>query len=186
MKIISKTFYDLIFAQKECYKIKKLFFSFKHLYNFLPNKYISSTPKIMPDASFKHSWGIFLAYPCNILSLILEYRGNKITKSFKNKVEFSNRFRRQNLYFFQINSMVTIDATFLGNEGRLINHGCITNCFTRTLKHSNGKFVLIISQKKIGVLEEIVYDYKINIDDTDYDQIQCLCFDVECKKEMMI
>jgi len=167
-------------------KIKKLFFSFKHLYNFLPNKYISSTPKIMPDASFKHSWGIFLAYPCNILSLILEYRGNKIMKSFKNKVEFSNRFRRQNLYFFQINSMVTIDATFLGNEGRLINHGCITNCFTRTLKHSNGKFVLIISQKKIGVLEEIVYDYKINIDDTDYDQIQCLCFDVECKKEMMI
>jgi len=186
MKIFSKTFYDLIFAQKECFKIKKLFFSFKHLYNFLPNKYISSTPKIMPDASFKHSWGIFLAYPCNILSLILEYRGNKIMKSFKNKVEFSNRFRRQNLYFFQINSMVTIDATFLGNEGRLINHGCITNCFTRTLKHSNGKFVLIISQKKIGVLEEIVYDYKINIDDTDYDQIQCLCFDVECKKEMMI
>ena len=185
-KIFSITFYDLILAEKECYKIKKLFFSFRHLCNFLPNKYISSRPKIIPDASFKHSWGIFLTYPCNILSLVLEYRGNKIRKSFKNKIEFSNRLRKQNLYFFQINSTGTIDATFLGNEGRLINHGCITNCFTRTLKHSNGKFVLIISKKKIGVSEEIFYDYRINIDDTDYDQIQCLCFDVDCKKEMMI
>ena len=186
IKNISKIIYDLISAQKAYYKIKKLLFSFRHLYNFLPNKYISSNPKIIPDASYKHSWGIFLTYPCNILSLVLEYRGNRIKKSFKNKIEFSNRFRRQNLYFFQINSIVTIDATFLGNEGRLINHGCITNCFTRALKHSNGNFVLIISKKKIGVLEEIFYDYKINIDDTDYDQIQCLCFDVNCKKEMMI
>lgn len=185
-KIFSEIFCDLVLAQKGCYKIEKLFFSFKDLYNFLPIKYISSNPRIIPYASYKHSWGIFLTYPSNILSLILEYRGNKIKKPFKNRIEYSNRFRKQNLYFFQINSIVTIDATFLGNEGRLINHGCKTNCFTRALKHSNGKFVLIISKKKIGVLEEIFYDYKINIDDTDYDQIQCLCFDVDCKKEMMI
>ena len=163
-----------------------MFLGFKRLHNCLPNKYIFSNSKILPGQSYKHSWGIHLTYPFRVLSLILEYRGIKLQKSLKNKVEHSNRFRRQDLYFFQLSSLLTIDATFIGNKGRLVNHACLTNCFTRLLKHSNENFVFIISRKKIGILEEICYDYKINIDDTDFEQLQCLCFETVCKKELMI
>ena len=185
LKSYFETPYDINVDKKNSFKTKHLFLSFKHYHNYLPKKYIFSNSKILAGQSYKHSWGIYLTHPCGILSLVLEYRGIKIQKSLKNKLESSNRFRRQNLYFFQSTSVQTIDATFFGNKGRLVNHSCITNCFTRVLKHSNENFVFIISRKKIGVLEEICYDYKINIDDTDFEQVQCLCFEPDCKKELM-
>jgi hypothetical protein len=181
-----KTFQHINVDKKNSPKIKHLFLSFKHLDEYLFKKYIFSNSKIFAGQSYKHSWGIYLTHPCRMLSLVLEYRGIKIQSSLKNKVECSNRFRRQDLYFFQSTSQLTIDATFIGNKGRLVNHACVTNCFTRVIKHSNESFVFIISRKKIRILEEICYDYKINIDETDFNQIQCLCFEPGCKKELMI
>ena len=142
--------------------------------------------KLLPELSFKHSTGLFCSLPLRALSVILEYRGLKIQKSLKNKVEQSNRYRNQNLFFFELNSLITVDATHSGNQGRLLNHSCKTNCFTKNINHGSQTFVFIISKRSTKFLEELCYDYRINIDDLDFDQIQCLCYDFACKKEVMI
>ena len=153
---------------------------------FLKYKGIKRKFCLFPSASYKHLSGIFTAYYLDTLSLILEYRGMKIPKYIKNKIEESNRHRKQNLYFFQLNPHITIDATFLGNQGRLLNHSCKTNCFTKSLVHGNKSAVFIVSKKIIKSLEELCYDYRLSIDDSDFNQVQCLCYNIECKKELMI
>ena len=141
--------------------------------------------EFFPYHSYRHSWGSFQPLFLEKMSLILEYRGLKIKRSFKNRIERSNRERSRDLFFFELNSQLTIDATFQGNQSRLINHCCKSNCFTRVLKHGWRDFVLILSRKNLKVLEEMSYDYRINSDDEDEDQIQCNCFCFECKKELI-
>ena len=158
--------------------------------NFIFSSNIKRKPKkifkFFPDLSFKHSFGSFQVFHLEKLSLILEYRGIRIKKKFKNKVETSNRGRDCDLFFFELNSSLTIDATFLGNQSRLINHGCRSNCFTRNFRHGYKNFVLLLSKQNLKILEELSYDYRINADDYDEDQIQCNCFNFECKKELII
>lgn len=144
------------------------------------------TFKYLANKSLKHSWGVFSNSYLGMLSIILEYRGLKTGKICKNKIENSNRHRKKNLFFFELNPKVTIDATFFGNVGRLLNHGCKTNSYTRILKHNKKNFVFIISKKSITFFEEICYDYRINIDEIDSEQIQCICFSLDCKKELTI
>ena len=142
--------------------------------------------KYLANKSLKHSWGVFSNSYIGILSIILEYRGLKTGKICKNTIENSNRYRKKNLFFFELNSKVTVDATFFGNLGRLLNHGCKTNSYTRIIKHNKKNFVFIISKKGIKIFEEICYDYRINIDELDPEQIQCICFNFDCKKELTI
>ena len=153
---------------------------------FLKYKGIKGKFSVFPSASYKHLFGIFTTYYLDTLSLILEYRGMSIPKYIKNKVEKSNRCRKQNLYFFQLNHYITIDATFLGNQGRLLNHSCKTNCFTKSLIHGYKSAVFIVSKKIIKNHEELCYDYRLSVDDSDLNQVQCLCYNFECKKELMI
>lgn len=170
-----KFFQDLFSKRKIFYTINSLKLKkSKKLIKFYPNK------------SFKHSGGVLSNSFLQTMSIILEYRGLRFQKSFKNIIEKSNRNRKQDLYFFELNSFLTIDATFFGNQGRQLNHECKTNSFTRILKHSNKNSVFIISKKIVDVFEELCYDYKINIDDSDSDQIQCICFNFECKKELLL
>jgi len=150
------------------------------------NKISKKNLRLIPHKSYKHLWGIFSLYFLEILTIVIEYRGPRIQKKFKNLIEKSNRNRKKTIFFFELNQTFTIDATFLGNQGRLINHDCKTNCFTRVLKHSYKNYVFIITKKKINRLEEMSYDYRMNIDDFDSDQIQCLCFNFDCKKELVI
>ena len=116
--------------------------------------------KYLANKSLKHSWGVFSNSYIGILSIILEYRGLKTGKICKNTIENSNRYRKKNLFFFELNSKVTVDATFFGNLGRLLNHGCKTNSYTRIIKHNKKNFVFIISKKGIKIFEEICYDKK--------------------------
>jgi len=180
--------FSLLNNLKENYNFTKNYF--KKFLNLNYNTFIKKLPKentrLRPHKSFKHSWGGFSLNFLETLTLLLEYRGSKIKSGFKNLIEISNRTRKKTIFFFELNQSITIDATFLGNLGRLLNHDCKPNCFTRVLKHSYKNYVFIITKRNISRLDEICYDYRINIDESDFDQIQCLCFNFDCKKELII
>ena len=173
-------------SEKSFFFLRKiLYFLFQLNYFSLNKNNLGKNYSFIPSNSYKHSSGMFSVHSCKILTICLEYRGKKIQKNSKNGIEKSNRDRQQDLYFFELSPLITVDATYIGNTGRLLNHACNSNCFTRVLRHGSKKFVFIVTRKNVSIIEELYYDYRVNIDDSDSDQIQCLCFDIVCRKELM-
>ncbi|KAJ1464987.1 hypothetical protein T484DRAFT_1581109, partial [Baffinella frigidus] len=125
--------------------------------------------------SFKHGWGLFSSKSIERLAILKEYRGKKIKHSEEFLLEIFYRFTDQNLFFFQLNKENILDATFSGNPSRLINHSCDPICFSRCIKHGFKNSIIIVSLNKISCFEEISYDYKINSDEFENEEIPCFC-----------
>lgn len=54
---------------------------------------------------------------------------------------------------------MTIDATFYGNEGWLLNHSCNPNCGSIIIWENEENKILIFSLWDIKKNEELTYDY---------------------------
>mmetsp|Transcript_44879 Transcript_44879/g.109506 ORF Transcript_44879/g.109506 Transcript_44879/m.109506 type:complete len:254 (-) Transcript_44879:802-1563(-) len=145
---------------------------------------INQKIKILP--SYKHGWGIFSPSGVSNMTIFSEYRGKYIKPSNLNKIEIFYRFSNQDLFFFKLNQAITVDATFSGNLGRLINHSCKPNCFSKIIFHSLKSHIMIISLKNLKKFEELVYDYRINSDEFDYEQIICCCQNLVCRKNLSL
>lgn len=146
----------------------------------LKNKKISILP------SFRHGWGIFSFFNFPIMTILSEYRGEGVKIFELNEKELFYRIMEKDLFFFRINRNKIIDATFEGNLGRLINHSCMANCFSRTIEHGGKDHVVVIIQRKIKVHEEFLYDYRINSDNFDFGQIICKCESFYCRRKLSL
>jgi len=140
--------------------------------------------KLSISLSQKHGWGIFVKYFLKKMTFISEYRGKYIQNYKTDFLESYYRYVNKNLFFFKLNSFITIDATFSGNIGRYINHSCSPNCFTKNINHGVEDFIILISSKNIKLFEELSYDYRINPDEFDIQQTICVCENVTCRKNL--
>lgn len=141
--------------------------------------------KIFP--SFKHGWGIFCQKK-NIpsMTILTEYRGESQKILNLNQIEIFYRFLRKDLFLFKLNEQKTIDATYKGNMGRLINHSCNPNCFSKIINHAGKNHILIITHMNLKNIDEIDYDYRINSDDHDFEQILCNCDTFFCRRKLSL
>jgi hypothetical protein len=144
----------------------------------------NGTMKIFP--SFRHGWGVYCKENIPTMTILAEYRGDSKRILDLNQIEIFYRFLEKDLFLFKLNEQKTIDATFQGNLGRLINHSCNPNCFSKKINHAGKNYILIINHKPLKNLEEIDYDYRINSDDHDSEQILCDCNTFFCKRNLCL
>jgi hypothetical protein len=94
--------------------------------------------------------GLFATAPIKKRTLIVEYRGRKLTTEQAEKVE-----ARGNRYLYEINSRWTIDGTTRKNLGRYANHSCRPNAEAHQIGHQ----VFIRAIKGIKPGDEITWNY---------------------------
>ena len=164
-------------------KIKLFPINFQEI-NFLTQRKKKTGLKIF--TSCKHGWGLFSSKTIEKLVVLEEYRGKKIKNWEEFLLEIFYRFTGLDLFFFQLNKENILDATFSGNSTRLINHSCDPACFSRCVKHGFKNSIIILSLQKISCFEELSYDYKINFDEFENEELICCCFGVFCRKTLEI
>jgi SET domain-containing protein len=94
--------------------------------------------------------GLFATAPIDKRTLIVEYKGRKLTTEQADKVE-----SRGNRYLYELNSRWTIDGTTRRNFGRYANHSCRPNAEAHQVGHR--MFIRAIKAIKPG--DEITWNY---------------------------
>ena len=94
--------------------------------------------------------GLFATAPIRKRTLIVEYKGRKLTTKQADKVE-----ARGGRYLYEINSRWTIDGATRRNLGRYANHSCRPNAESHRIGHR----VFLRAIKAIKPGDEITYDY---------------------------
>jgi len=93
------------------------------------------SPDIQITSSYMHGSGIIPLKHFERMSIIKEYRGKLIKDHDEYFLELFYNLIRQNLFFFTLDKIFVLDATYIGNSTRLMNHSCFPNCFSRLVKH---------------------------------------------------
>ena len=129
-----------------------------------------------------HAKGIFATENISKNKKIIEYMGEKITKSEgdrrseKRIKRYLNSKKTGSVYIFELNKKFDIDGSPKYNKARYINHSCNPNC---EVQISKGK-IWISSIKKIKKGDELSYDYGYEFDEDDYKDHVCKCNSKKC------
>ncbi len=129
-----------------------------------------------------HGSGIFASTSIKKNTKIIEYIGEKITKSEgdrrseKRLKKYLKSQKTGSVYIFELNKKYDIDGSPLYNKARYINHSCDPNC---EVVISNNQ-IWISSIKKIKKGEELCYDYGYEFDENDYTDHVCECGSKRC------
>ncbi|MBS3168436.1 SET domain-containing protein-lysine N-methyltransferase [Candidatus Woesearchaeota archaeon] len=128
-----------------------------------------------------HNNGVFAVKDIPKGTKIIEYVGNKITKSQSDKR--SDEILEENkknssygaVYIFELNKKYDLDGSVEWNTAKYINHSCSPNCEVNIIKGH----IWIISSKDIKKGEELFYNYGYEYDD-DYESHPCKCDSKNC------
>ncbi|KAF5370328.1 hypothetical protein D9758_006997 [Tetrapyrgos nigripes] len=104
-------------------------------------------------------FGLFLLESANNDDFIIEYVGELIYEpTWKSRSDLSKH--RKRAYPFKLNSTYDIDATYVGNESRYINHSWGNeNCVARVkLVHGDHR-IGIYATRRIEAGEELIMNY---------------------------
>jgi SET domain-containing protein len=110
--------------------------------------------------------GLFATKPIKKKTIIVYYRGQKITAA-----ESEKREARGNRYLYEINSKWVMDGASRRNVARYANHSCRPNCESDTRGHE----IFIKAIKNIEPGDEITYHYGKNYFDMFLRPIGCKC-----------
>lgn len=127
-----------------------------------------------------HEWGLFAMEPIGVDDMVIEYVGVQQRAIMADTLE--RKYEKLGIgssYLFKIDSETIIDATLRGNVARFINHSCTPNCTAKVILVEGQKKIVIYSKQAIQAGEEITYDYKFPIEETN--KIKCLCQTSGCR-----
>lgn len=127
-----------------------------------------------------HNKGVFAKKDIPKGTKIIEYIGEKITKSESQK-RAEKQFKKSKnhtvdggVYIFELNRKYDIDGKVPWNPAQYINHSCSPNCEVEIIK---GK-IWITSLRKIKKDEELSYNYGYDLDE--YKEHPCVCGSKNC------
>tara|TARA_B100001564_G_C20453173_1_gene584395 strand:+ start:289 stop:795 length:507 start_codon:yes stop_codon:yes gene_type:complete len=129
-----------------------------------------------------HGAGIFATEDISKNTRIIEYQGEKVTKSEGDRrselriKKYLNSNKAGSVYIFELNSRYDIDGYKKYNKAMYINHSCSPNCEVDIIR---GK-IWISSIKKIKKGDELSYDYGYEFDKDDYKDHICKCGSKKC------
>jgi SET domain-containing protein len=126
-----------------------------------------------------HGSGVYARIAIPSTHVIIEYRGERITKAESDRREEARlqRIRRGHdscTYIFHLNARHDLDARRGGNISRFINHSCQPNCHSE-LKRGR---IWIVAIKDIEPGEEITFDYGFAF--RDRADNPCRCGSAQC------
>ena len=129
-----------------------------------------------------HGKGLFAEGVIKSGNHIVEYVGEKITKSQSEKIADQQLKKAQKnreegqVYIFTLDKKYDINGNFPYNKARLMNHSCNPNCDTDIV---DGK-IWIRSFKDIKKGEELTYDYGFSFHKEDFRDHVCKCGAKNC------
>ena len=129
-----------------------------------------------------HGAGIFATRDIKKNTKIIQYIGDKVTKSEGDKrsaqriKKYLNSEKTGSVYIFELNKKYDIDGYVKRNNARYINHSCAPNCEVDIIDNE----IWIQSIKKIKKGEELSYDYGYSFDKDDYKDHICKCGSKNC------
>ena len=132
--------------------------------------------------SIIHGNGVVAAKNINKNEKIIQYIGEKITKSEGDKrseqriKKYLNSNKTGSVYIFELNKKYDIDGTPKYNKARYINHSCDPNCEVEIIENE----IWICSIKKIRKGDELTYDYGYEFDKDDFRDHVCKCGSKNC------
>jgi hypothetical protein len=125
---------------------------------------VADTAEVEFRRSPIHGWGGFARKPIARGARILEYLGERISKS-----ESLRRCMAENQFIFCLDDQYDLDGAIAGNAARLLNHSCAPNCGAEV---SEGR-IWIIADRDISAGEEITFNYGYDL--MDYLDHPCSC-----------
>lgn len=126
----------------------------------------TTSPYIVVKKSSIHNNGVFAKKDIPKGTRIIEYVGERITKSkalrIAEEVLEKSRLHQDNgaVYLFELNSRYDIDGNVPYNTARYINHSCDPNCEAEIIRGH----IWIISLRAIKKGEELSYNYSYDLE----------------------
>nr|KAG5705670.1 hypothetical protein BaRGS_026609 [Batillaria attramentaria] len=127
--------------------------------------------------------GLYAARDLEKHTMVIEYIGDLIRNEVANRRELEYENQNRGVYMFRIDNDTVIDATMAGGPARYINHSCSPNCAAEVVHFEKESKIIIITSRRISKGEELVYDYKFDLED-DQHKIPCMCGAPNCRKWM--
>lgn len=142
-------------------------------------------PMIEVRHSPVHGYGVFALRRIRKGTTVIEYLGDRITHEEADERYADKDAKDNHTFLFTVDARTVIDAGRHGNDARFINHGCDPNCESTLM----GKRVFIEAIRTIQPGEELVYDYQIQRDPADPDDVDeifaCRCGAPGCRGSML-
>lgn len=126
-----------------------------------------------------HDWGLYALERIPRGEMVIEYVGEVIRQQVAEIRE--KAYERSGIgssYLFRIDDDLVVDATKIGNLGRLINHSCDPNCTAKIITIGGQKKIVIYAKTDIQPGDEVTYDYHFPIEN---EKIPCLCGAARCR-----
>ena len=125
--------------------------------------------------------GLFATKPIKKRTIIVEYKGRRITNAEADRLEAQN-----SRYMYELNTRWTVDGSSRSNVARYANHSCRPNAESDVLlgpraQGRRGGMVIIRAIRNIQPGDEITYDYGKDYFDGFIKPIGCKC--VKCTEK---
>lgn len=146
----------------------------------------AKTPsRIQVKQSGVHGRGVYAVAPIAAGDKVIEYKGERIDWQEAERRHPHDPSDPNHTFYFQLESGLTIDALYGGNDARWINHSCAPNCETEEIQ---GR-VWIKALRDLQPGEELFYDYRLVLDARYTAKLkrayQCLCGAPNCRGTML-
>ena len=134
-----------------------------------------------------HGRGVFAARTIRKGTVIIEYRGQRMTWEAAIERPDSDPSNPQHTFFFGTSDGWVIDGGRRGNAARWINHSCAPNCDTY---EDDGGRVFIEARRTIRAGDELTYDYRLELDGRVTRKVRaeyaCHCGSKRCRGSLLI
>lgn len=140
----------------------------------------TKSPYVIKRKSSIHGYGIYARCDIPKGARVIEYVGDRITKSESVKRAEQNFLKAEQdqdhgaVYIFVLNKRYDIDGNVFYNTAKYINHSCDPNCETDIIR---GK-IWVIALRNIAKGEELYYNYGYDLDE--YEKHPCRCRTNRC------
>eukprot|EP00941_MAST-03F_sp_MAST-3F-sp1_P004647 g4647.t1 len=107
-------------------------------------------------------WGVKTCRDVKAGEFIMQYVGEVINEEERNRrlAELKRKGEAQNVYIMSLGTGEEVDAHFMGNIARFINHSCDPNCYLERWNVGGRSKIAIFALRDLKEGEELCYDYK--------------------------
>jgi uncharacterized protein len=132
-----------------------------------------------------HGLGVFATQRIVKGTRIIEYVGERVSHDEADRRYEEKDANDSHTFLFIVDSKTVIDAGVDGNDARFFNHSCDPNC--ESVVENKRVFIEAIRTVEAGA--ELTYDYQIQREDDDPDNIDevfaCRCGFAKCRGTML-